>query len=139
MGMRISALLRDILCLTPLAIILPAILAHARAGESIHGILYAAPLADLAALAVILSLTIPFYGRLKNMPGAKQTADTVIRPSRSGVIITITRERGSEGKQIGKLVAEKLGDPHHYELCLDASAGRETCAETIIRFARSHE
>ena len=27
------------------------------------------------------------------------------------------------------------GDPHHYELCVDASAGRDICAETIIRFA----
>ncbi len=33
----------------------------------------------------------------------------VIKKSVPGVIITIAREHGSSGKQIGKLVAEKLG------------------------------
>ena len=32
-----------------------------------------------------------------------------------GVIITIGREHGSSGKQIGKLVAEKLGIPFYYK------------------------
>lgn len=30
---------------------------------------------------------------------------------------------------------QSWGDPHHYELCVDTSAGRDPCAETIIRFA----
>jgi len=54
-----------------------------------------------------------------------QAADTVIRPSKPGVIITIAREHGSEGKQIGKLVAEKLGVPFYYKE-LTALAAQET-------------
>ena len=46
---------------------------------------------------------------------ADDAADTVIRPSHPGVIITIAREHGSSGKQIGKLAAEHLGIPFYYK------------------------
>lgn len=39
----------------------------------------------------------------------------VIKPSHKGVIITIAREHGSSGKQIGKIVAERLGIPFYYK------------------------
>ena len=39
----------------------------------------------------------------------------VIKPSHPGFIITIAREHGSSGKQIGKLVAEKLDIPFYYK------------------------
>ncbi len=39
----------------------------------------------------------------------------VIQPSKPGVIITIARQHGSSGKQIGKLVAERLGIPFYYK------------------------
>lgn len=38
-----------------------------------------------------------------------------LKPSNPGVIITIAREHGSSGKQIGKLVAQKLGIPFYYK------------------------
>ncbi len=38
-----------------------------------------------------------------------------LMPSHPGVIITIAREHGSSGKQIGKLVAEGLGIPFYYK------------------------
>lgn len=44
-----------------------------------------------------------------------EQAETVIKPSHKGVIVTIAREHGSSGKQIGKLVAEKLGIPFYYK------------------------
>ena len=110
-----ASLVRDIVCFTPLAIFLPAILENMESGQGIMGILYAAPIADAAALAVILALTIPFYRSLKDHADEETAADTVIRPSVPGVIITIAREHGSEGKQIGKLVAEKLGIPFYYK------------------------
>jgi len=46
---------------------------------------------------------------------ATQTDDVVLKPSRKGFIITIAREHGSSGKQIGKLVAERLGIPFYYK------------------------
>ena len=44
-----------------------------------------------------------------------QTEDVVLKPSKKGVIVTIAREHGSAGKQIGKLVAECLGIPFYYK------------------------
>ncbi len=38
-----------------------------------------------------------------------------IQPSHPGVIITIAREHGSSGKQIGRLVAQQLGIPFYYK------------------------
>ena len=38
-----------------------------------------------------------------------------LKPSNPGVIITIAREHGSSGKQIGKLVARELGIPFYYK------------------------
>ena len=39
----------------------------------------------------------------------------MVQPSKQGVIITIAREHGSSGKQIGELVAQKLGIPFYYK------------------------
>ena len=59
----VASLIRDIICFTPLAILLPALLKSRAAGLAIDGILYAAPIADLAALAVVLGLTVSFFRR----------------------------------------------------------------------------
>ena len=49
-------------------------------------------------------------------PMLADDGDTVaLKPSKPGVIITIAREHGSSGKQIGKLVAQKLGIPFYYK------------------------
>lgn len=61
----IASLVRDIVCFTPLALILPAVLERSEAGSGIHGILYAAPVSDLVALIVIVALTVPFFRNLK--------------------------------------------------------------------------
>lgn len=42
-------------------------------------------------------------------------ADAVIKPSSPGVIVTIARQHGSSGKEIGKRVAERLGIPFYYK------------------------
>lgn len=62
----VASLARDILCFTPLAIVLPALLEAQTAGSGINGILYAAPIADLVALVVILGLTVSFFRRIYN-------------------------------------------------------------------------
>ena len=66
----LASLVRDVLCFTPLAVILPALLERRQPGTGINGILYAAPLSDIAALAAILALTVPFFRRMKRMEQA---------------------------------------------------------------------
>lgn len=61
----LASLVREVLCFTPLALLLPPLLERHNPGSGIDGILYAAPISDAVALAVILCLTIPFFRKLK--------------------------------------------------------------------------
>ena len=61
-----------------------------------------------------------YYRQFLNHPYTKTektsaAKNAVIQPSHPGVIITIAREHGSSGKQIGKLVAQKLNIPFYYK------------------------
>ena len=69
----IASLVRDIVCFTPLALLLPALLENREAGRGINGILYAAPISDLVALIVIITLTVPFFKGIQHL---ETTADT---------------------------------------------------------------
>ena len=60
----VTSLIRDIICFTPLAIGLSAVLEKQEAGVGINGILIAAPMADAVAAVVILCLSISFFRRL---------------------------------------------------------------------------
>ena len=66
----IASLVRDILCFTPLALGLPALLEGRTPGSGINGVLFAAPISDLVALVVILILTISFFRNLKKAENA---------------------------------------------------------------------
>ncbi|MBR5315513.1 MAG: MATE family efflux transporter, partial [Firmicutes bacterium] len=114
-----ASLVRDIVCFTPMAILLPYILQDKNPGTGVMGILYAAPLADMVAIIVIVVMTVTFFRNLdkeaEHHIDPELEGTTVIKPSKPGVIITISREHGSGGKQIGKLIAEELGIPYYYK------------------------
>ncbi len=103
----VASMIRDIICFIPLIITLPVFF-------GVEGILFAAPAADLIAMIVAAALTVSFMKTLK-VSHSDDTSDAVLKPSDKGVIITIAREHGSSGKQIGKLVAERLGIPFYYK------------------------
>lgn len=103
----ISSMIRDIVCFVPLILILPMFL-------GIEGILFAAPIADFIAMIVATALTVSFLKSLK-VKHVEEKEENVLKPSIQGVIVTIGREHGSSGKQIGKLVAEKLSIPFYYK------------------------
>lgn len=104
----VASMIRDIVCFIPLIIVYPAVFG------GVEAILYAAPSADFLAMIVATALTVPFLKSLRTTPTIEKDA-AVLKPSKKGVIITIAREHGSSGKQIGKLVAEKLGIPFYYK------------------------
>lgn len=103
----VSSMIRDIVCFIPLILTLPLFF-------GIEGILFAAPAADFIAMIVAVSLTVVYMRSLKDKSVSDET-DVAIKQSKQGVIITIAREHGSSGKQIGKLVAEKLNIPFYYK------------------------
>ena len=58
-------------------------------------------------------LTYPYVKDAPLMDKNHPTA--VIQPSRPGVILTIARQHGSSGKEIGRQVAQRLGIPFYYK------------------------
>lgn len=104
----VSSLTRDIICFVPLIIILPNIF-------GIEGILYAAPFADFIAMIVAVSMTIYFMKKIDKEEISTISERSILQQTKEGLIITIGREHGSSGKQIGKIVAEKLKVPFYYK------------------------
>lgn len=110
----ISSVIRDIVCFVLFTISLSIFLESNQSGEGIYGILYAAPLADLVAGSVVVVLTIRFFRSIKTE--TSNTEDEIkIQTSKPGMIITINREHGSCGKQIGRMVAKQLDIPFYYK------------------------
>ena len=111
-----ASLIRDIVCFTPVVLVLSRVLEANEIGFGINGILYAAPIADFISIFVILILTITFFRSVnKSIEANEEEVEAVIKTSKPGMIITISREHGSKGKQIGKMVAQKLGIPFYYK------------------------
>ena len=104
----VASMIRDIVCFIPLIIIYPAVFG------GVEAILFAAPTADLLAMIVAMALTIPFFKSLKDT-ATDEKSEVALKPSKKGVIVTIAREHGSSGKQIGRLVAKRCGIPFYYK------------------------
>lgn len=103
------SVLRDILLIV-LSLIFPT-----RMG--VIGVLWAAPAADVIAIVITAVVIARVWKQMEgtaSMPESKNIG-AILQPSHPGVIITIAREHGSAGKQIGQLVAKKLGIPCYYK------------------------
>lgn len=100
----ILSLSRQILFLIPAMIILGKLF-------KIKGVLYAGPLAD--SLAFILSIILIIHElnvmkKPKSIPENRQE-EINLTNNKKHIVITISREYGSGGRYIGKLVSQKLG------------------------------
>ena len=113
----IVSLCRDIVFFVPLVIILPRFM-------GVTGPLWAAPIADFIGMIISGTLTILFFKKLPSVT-INDKEQVVIKPSKLGVIITISREHGSAGKYIGEVVAKKLNIPYYYKE-LTALAAKES-------------
>ena len=104
----IASMIRDVVCFTPLMLILPLF------SENVELLLFAAPISDVIAMVVTAFLSISFIKSLRTTRDP-ENVEAILKESKPGTIITIAREHGSSGKQIGKLVADKLGIPFYYK------------------------
>jgi len=113
----VVSLSRDIVCFVPLVIVLPALL-------GVEGVLWAAPAADLVGIVISGVLIVRYFRHLSR--DAKNPArQPAFQSSRPGIIITISRQHGSQGKKIGELVAKQLKIPYYYKE-LTALAAKES-------------
>ena len=125
------SVLRDVLLIV-LAIVLPM-------GMGIMGILWSAPVADVIAMAITAVVVARVWRGMGADVQAGERTETVLRPSRPGVIVTIAREHGSAGKRIGQLVAEKLGVPCYYKEMTALAAQESGLAKEFISGINSDE
>ena len=128
----IASMIRDVVCFTPLILLLPLI------NPDVEMILFAAPISDVIAMVVTAFLSVSFIKSL-HAPVVSDNEEAVLKPSRPGVIITIAREHGSSGKQVGKIVAERLGIPFYYKemtalAAKDSGLDREFIADINTNF-----
>ena len=128
----VASLIRDILCFTPVVLILSFVLEKETIGTGINGILYAAPIADFISIFIIILLTVTFFKSLPKEINETTKENISIKESTPGLIITISREHGSKGKQIGKMVAEKLNIPFYYKEMIAMAAKESGLDEEFI-------
>lgn len=120
----ISSVLRDMICFVIFTIVLCITFEAKAPGNGIYGILFAAPLSDLVAGVTIAILTIKFLRSLKEVQSETKEPVAIVK-TRPGTIITIAREHGTCGKQIGELLAKELDIPY-YSKELTAIAAKES-------------
>lgn len=110
----ISSIIRDIICIVTFTLSLAYFIESRQPGQGIYSILIAAPLSDLVAGTVVLILTVRFFRSFKSNVHMDKSTPT-IQKSKPGMIITVAREHGSCGKEVGRMVAQKLGIPFYYK------------------------
>ncbi len=120
----IISLIRDLICFVPLVLILPHFM-------GILGILWAAPIADVIGLLVTIPTIVKFNKSLV-VEDKPVKNEVVIKPSKPGVIITIAREHGSQGKYIGQLVAKQLNIPYYYKEMTALAAEESGLAQEYV-------
>lgn len=128
----IVSLSRDIILFVPLVLILPRIM------DNINGILWAAPLADVFGIVIAGGLAIAYFRHLgKERTTTASTAK--VQKSHPGIIITISREHGSQGKKIGELVAKQLGIPYYYKELTALAAQESGIDQEYIKKVNSND
>lgn len=104
----------------------------------VTGIFWAAPAADTIAVLVTFFFMVRLWNELSRRP-AEETGMAVLQPSRAGIILTISREHGSAGKQIGQLVAEKMGIPCYYKEMIALAAKESGLSKEFISSLNTNE
>ena len=105
----------------------------------VTGIFWGAPIADVLAIAVTAVVMLRLWKQLKAENGQPAQTQSVLKPSRPGVVITIAREHGTAGKRVGQLVAEKLGIPCYYKEMTALAAQESGLAREFISSINSDE
>ena len=124
------SVLRDVLLIV-FSLLIPAAI-------GVTGIFWAAPIADVLAIAVTAAVMIQVWKELGH-GGKVKESEAVIQPSRQGAVITIAREHVSAGKRIGQMAAEKLGIPCYYKELVALAAQESGLAQEFISGINSDE
>lgn len=118
------SVVRDVLLII-LSVLIPNI-------AGVTGIFRAAPAADVTAVIITACVMANVWKQLGEKDAVPADNEGVLRKSRSGVIVTISREHGSAGKRIGQIVAQKLDIPCYYKEMVAIAAKESGLAAEFI-------
>lgn len=127
----IASLARDILFFVPAVILIPYFSEKNNPGSGVVSLLYAPMIADTLAFFIALTFTFVLFKELGKEDIVEEKKAT-IQPSHPGVIITISREHGSQGKTIGKMVAEELSIPFYSKELLSLAAEKSGLSQKFL-------
>lgn len=123
------SLLRDFMLLVPLILILPAI-------YGLTGTLYSAPIADVISLIAVIFAMKKVLGELKNattQPLESQASISVNKMYTKGNrTITICRQFGSGGREVGKRLADALNIAYYDKELLSEIAERSGFSKNFV-------
>lgn len=126
------SVLRDVFLIV-LSLIVPAFL-------GVTGIFWAAPAADILAIAITAVVMVRLWKQLSGSQESNVTESVLPElPSKEGVVVTISREHGSAGKRIGQLVAKQMGIPCYYKEMIAVAAHESGLTEAFISNLNSDE
>ncbi len=113
------AMLRDLIFLVPLTILLPM------TTKTIYPFYWSAPISDILTAIIAFILLFILFKQMTKEQTPKTKNNISILPSHKGVIVTISRQHGAGGREIGQKIAQKLGVPF-YDKELTALAAQES-------------
>ncbi len=123
--------IRQIILLIPISLMLAFVFK-----QGIYGVLYAGCIADVLCFIITIFILKSEYNKL----GIKEKKETYIEEKEENnsyqgkhIVVTISREYGSGGRFVGKLVAEKLGIPFYDKELISLSAKKSGLSEEYIK------
>lgn len=123
--------IRQIMLLIPISLILAFVF-----NKGIYGVLYAGCIADVLCFIITIFIIKSEYKKLgkevinETYQEKEQTNNTY---NGKHIVITISREYGSGGRFVGRLVAEKLGLPFYDKELISLSAKESGLSEEYVK------
>lgn len=123
--------IRQIILLIPISLILAFVF-----NKRIYGVLYAGCIADVLCFIITIFIIKSEYKKLgkevinETYQEKEQTNNTY---NGKHIVITISREYGSGGRFVGRLVAEKLGLPFYDKELISLSAKESGLSEEYVK------
>ena len=122
--------IRQIILLIPISLLLAFVF-----DKGLYGVMYAGCIADALCFIITLFILLSEYRKL-DIKGSNEISleNNVTKPyNGKPVVITISREYGSGGRFVGKLVSEKLGIPFYDKEIIDLASKKSGLDTNYIK------
>ena len=122
--------IRQIILLIPISLLLAFVF-----NKGLYGVMYAGCIADALCFIITLFILLSEYRKLDIKESNEITLENNVTKPYKGklVVITISREYGSGGRFVGKLVSEKLGIPFYDKEIIDLASRKSGLDTNYIK------